>query len=76
MLQRIATFSRLIVFDRRGSGMSDGMPGAASLEEQIDDVQAVLDAVGSEQPVLLSVMEGCALAALFAASIPRWCGHS
>lgn len=71
MLQRIATFARLIVWDRRGSGMSDGTPGAASLEEQIDDVRAVLDAVGSEQPVLLSVMEGCALAALFAASRPQ-----
>jgi class 3 adenylate cyclase len=71
LLRRIASFSRLIVFDRRGSGMSDGLPGAASLEDQIDDVRAVLDAAGSEQPVLLSVMEGCALAALFAASYPE-----
>jgi len=71
LLQRISTFSRLIVWDRRGSGMSDGVPGAASLEEQIDDVRAVLSAVGSEQPALLSVMEGCALAALYAASHPQ-----
>ena len=70
LLRRISAFSRLIVFDRRGSGMSDGTPGAASLEEQIDDVRAVLDAVGSEQPVLVSIMEGCALAAVFAASHP------
>ncbi len=70
ILKRVASFSRLIVFDRRGSGMSDGTPGKASLEEQIDDVRAVLDAVGSEQPVLFSMIEGCALSALFAASHP------
>ena len=70
MLRRVASFSRLIVFDRRGSGVSDGTPGVASLEEQIDDVRAVLDAVGAEQPVLISIYEGCALAALFAAAHP------
>ncbi len=70
LLQRLASFSRLIVFDRRGSGMSDGMPGVASLEDQVDDVRAVLAAVDSEQPVLLSLLEGCALAALFAALYP------
>ena len=58
MLRRIASFSRLIVFDRRGSGMSDGTPGVASLEEQIDDVRAVLDAVGAEQPALISIDGG------------------
>ena len=70
LLRRIASFSRLVVFDRRGTGMSDGMPGVASLEEQVDDVRAVLDAVDSKQPALLSIMEGCALTALFAASHP------
>ncbi len=70
LLLRLASFSRLIMFDRRGSGMSDGTPGVASLEEQVDDVRAVLDAVGSEQPALVAFMEGCALAALFAASHP------
>ena len=70
MLRRVATFSRVILFDRRGSGMSDGTRGAAPLEEQIDDVRAVLDAVGAEQPALLAMMEGCALSALFAASHP------
>ena len=67
---RLSSFSRLILFDRRGTGMSDGIAGATPLEEQIDDVQAVIDAVGSEQPVLLSYAEGCGLAALFAASHP------
>lgn len=70
MLRRVASFSRLILFDRRGSGMSDGTPGVASLEGQIDDVRAVLDAVDAEQPVVISNYEGCALAALFAASHP------
>jgi class 3 adenylate cyclase len=68
--ERLASFSRLILFDRRGSGMSDGIAGATPLEDQIDDVQAVLDAAGSEQPVLASYLEGCGLTALFAASHP------
>ena len=67
---RLSSFSRLILFDRRGSGMSDGTAVATPLEEQIDDVQAVIDAVGSEQPVLTSLLEGCGLTALFAASHP------
>ena len=69
-LERVSSFSRLIVFDRRGSGMSDGIAGATPLEEQIDDVQAVIDAVGSEHPVLTTLLEGCGLTALFAASHP------
>ncbi|MFN8624274.1 MAG: alpha/beta fold hydrolase [Chloroflexota bacterium] len=69
-LRRIASFARLIVFDRRGTGMSDGAPGAAALEDQIDDVRAILDAVGGEQAALIAVGEGCALSALFAASHP------
>lgn len=66
----LSSFSRLILFDRRGSGMSDGVAGATPLEETIDDVQAVIDAVGSEQPVLFSCVEGCSLSTLFAASHP------
>jgi alpha/beta hydrolase fold len=68
---RLSSFSRLILFDRRGSGMSDGIAGATPLEEQIDDVQAVIDAVGSEPPALFSFAEGCGLTALFAASHPH-----
>jgi class 3 adenylate cyclase len=74
LLRRITSFSRLIVFDRRGSGMSDGPPGVASLEEQIDDVRAVMQAAGAEHATLISVTEGCALAALFAASHPEVVG--
>ena len=68
--EQLASFSRLILFDRRGSGMSDGIAGATPLEEQIDDVQAVIDAAGSEQAVLVSYLEGCGLTTLFAASHP------
>ena len=54
--RRLASFSRLILLDRRGSGMSDGVAGVTPLEEQIDDVQAVIDAVGARATgaVLLS----------------------
>src|SRR5436309_756587 len=69
-LTRLATFARVIQFDRRGAGMSGGMAGATPLEEQIDDVRAVLDAARSEQPALISIAEGCGLAVLFAASHP------
>ncbi len=67
---QLSSFARLILFDRRGSGMSDGIAGATPLEETIDDVQSVIDAVGSEQPVLISFLEGAGLTALFAASHP------
>ena len=69
-LTRLASFARLIQFDRRGAGMSGGIAGATPLEEQIDDVRAVLEAAGSERPALISFAEGCALAVLFAASHP------
>jgi class 3 adenylate cyclase len=69
-LGRLASFSRVILFDRRGNGMSDGITGTTPLEGHVDDVRAVLDAVGSEQPALISTTEGCALCALYAASHP------
>lgn len=69
-LTRLSSFARLVQFDRRGAGMSGGTDGATPLEEQIDDVRAVLEAAGSEHPALVSIAEGCALAVLFAASHP------
>jgi class 3 adenylate cyclase len=69
-LDRLASFARLILFDRRGNGMSDGRAGATPLEGQVDDVQAVLAAAGAEQPILFSILEGCSLATMFAASRP------
>jgi class 3 adenylate cyclase len=70
LLGRLTKFSRLIMFDRRGNGMSDGS-ASAPLEDQIDDVLAVMDAAGCEQPALLSMNEGCPLAIMFAASHPQ-----
>src|SRR5262245_38652851 len=49
MIQRLASFSRLITFDKRGSGLSDPVMGAPTLEERMDDLRAVMDAAGSEQ---------------------------
>lgn len=69
-LEQLASFARLIQFDRRGAGMSGGVAGATPLEDQIDDIRAVIAAAGSERPALISFAEGCALAALFAASHP------
>lgn len=70
LFERLASFSRLILIERRGSGMSDGIAGTTPLEAQVDDVRAVVDAVGSEQPTLFSYLEGCGLTTLFAASHP------
>jgi class 3 adenylate cyclase len=68
--RRLAAFTRLILFDRRGNGMSDGAAVVGPLEAQIDDVRAVLDAAGSRHPALIAVNEGAALALLFAAAHP------
>jgi class 3 adenylate cyclase/pimeloyl-ACP methyl ester carboxylesterase len=68
---RLASFSRLIMFDRRGSGLSDPVPQGPTLEEQMDDVVAVMDAAGSEQAAIYAQLEGGAMAALFAATHPE-----
>jgi class 3 adenylate cyclase len=68
---RLARFCRLILFDRRGSGLSDPTIGAPMLEEQMDDVVAVLDAAGSDRTALFAQFEGGAMAAMFAATHPE-----
>ncbi|HZU60872.1 MAG TPA: adenylate/guanylate cyclase domain-containing protein [Solirubrobacteraceae bacterium] len=68
---RLASFSRLILFDRRGTGLSDPVPRAPTLEEQMDDVVAVMNAAGSEQAAVYAQLEGGAMAALFAATHPE-----
>lgn len=70
-LERLASFSRVILFDRRGSGLSDGKGGASSIDEQVEDVHAVLDAVGAEQAAVFAMTEGAAMAAVFAATHPH-----
>src|SRR3970282_1912444 len=68
--EKLTTFSRLILFDKRGTGLSDRGTEAATLEERMDDVRAVLDAVGSSQAALLGYSEGGTMCTLFAATYP------
>jgi len=69
-LERLASFSRLIVLDKRGMGASDRRVASLALEDQVDDVLAVLDATGSHRPVLFGANDGGAIAMLFAAAHP------
>jgi pimeloyl-ACP methyl ester carboxylesterase len=68
---RLAAFSRLICFDKRGTGLSDRVSGIPPLEDRMDDVRAVMDAVGSERAALLGISEGGAMSMLFAATYPE-----
>jgi class 3 adenylate cyclase len=70
VVDRLTTFSRMITFDRRGSGLSDPLSGAPTLEEQMDDVIAVMDAAGSKRAAIAGTLEGGPMAALFAATHP------
>ncbi len=72
-LLRLGSFARVIMFDKRGTGLSDPVPDAPSLELRMDDVRAVMDAAGSKSAAVLGVSEGGALAALFAATYPQRC---
>ena len=68
---RLSAFSRLILFDKRGTGLSDRVAGIATLEERMDDVRAVMDAAGSERAALFGSSEGGAMSVLFAATYPQ-----
>ena len=72
-LNRLASFSRLLVFDKRGTGLSDRVPLAElpPLEERMDDLRAVMDAAGSERAAVFGFSEGGNLSALFAATYPE-----
>jgi pimeloyl-ACP methyl ester carboxylesterase len=69
-LQRLASFARLILFDKRGTGLSDRVADLPNLETRMDDVRAVMDAVGSARAALLGYSEGGPLCAVFAATYP------
>ena len=71
LLRELASFSRLIRFDKRGTGLSDRNVGVPTLEERMDDVRAVMDAVGSERAVLMGISEGAPMCILFAATYPE-----
>ncbi len=73
VLERLASFSRLILFDKRGTGLSDPVPQdrLPTLEERMDDVRAVLDAVDSRQTAVFGFSEGGLMSVLFAATYPE-----
>jgi class 3 adenylate cyclase len=71
LLERLGSFSRLIRFDKRGTGLSDRAVGLPDFEARIDDVRAVMDAVGSEQAALFGYSEGGPMSVLFAATYPE-----
>jgi pimeloyl-ACP methyl ester carboxylesterase len=70
-LEGLASFARVISFDRRGSGLSDPVPDAPTLEQRMDDVRAVMDAAGSERAALVGISEGAPMSILFAATYPE-----
>lgn len=72
-LLRLASFSRLILFDKRGTGLSDRVPinELPTLEQRMDDVRAVMDAVGSDRAALFGISEGGPMCSLFAATYPE-----
>ena len=69
-LERLASFSRLIRFDKRGTGLSDRPGGLPDLETRMDDVRAVMDAVGSERAAIFGYSEGGPMSVLFSATYP------
>jgi pimeloyl-ACP methyl ester carboxylesterase/DNA-binding winged helix-turn-helix (wHTH) protein len=70
-LHRLASFSRLILIDKRGTGLSDRVTELPTLEQRMDDVRAVMDRVGSQYAALIGVSEGGPMCALFAATYPE-----
>ena len=70
-LERLASFSRLILFDKRGTGLSDRVADMPGLETRMDDVRAVMDDAGSRRAALLGYSEGAAMCLLFAATYPE-----
>jgi pimeloyl-ACP methyl ester carboxylesterase/class 3 adenylate cyclase len=69
-LEKLASFSRLILFDKRGTGLSDPVARPAPLEERMDDVRAVMDAADSESAALFGLSEGGPMSVMFAATYP------
>ena len=72
-LIRLGNYAKVLIFDKRGTGMSDRVAELPGMEQRMDDLRAVMDAVGMEQAALLGVSEGGSMAALFAATYPSRC---
>ena len=71
MVERMTTFSRVVMYDKRGGGLSDRVPGVATLEDRVDDIRAVMDAIGSTSATLVGISEGAPTAILFATTHPE-----
>jgi class 3 adenylate cyclase len=71
MIERMTTFSRVAMYDKRGGGLSDRVPGVATLEDRIDDIRAVMDAIGSTSATLVGISEGAPTAVLLATTHPE-----
>src|SRR5215467_2989011 len=71
LLERLGSFSRLIRFDKRGTGLSDRVGSTPTLEQRMDDVRAVMDAAGSERAALFGISEGGPMSILFATTYPE-----
>jgi pimeloyl-ACP methyl ester carboxylesterase/class 3 adenylate cyclase len=74
-LRRLASFARVVTFDKRGQGMSDRVSGAPSLETRMDDVRAVMDTMGSRRAAVVGLSEGGCMSVLFAATYPERVSH-
>ena len=74
-MRRLSNYTRVITFDKRGQGLSDRIEGSPSLEQRMDDLRAIMDAIGSRRAVLFAFSEGCAMSALFAATNPDRVSH-
>src|SRR5689334_6669437 len=74
-LRRLAAFARVVTFDKSGQGLSDRYLGMPSFEQRVDDVRAVMDAVGSTRAVLLGCSEGGPISIVFAATFPERVSH-
>ena len=72
---RLTSFSRLIIFDKREQGLSDRIGRPPTVEEMVDDMKAVLDGAGSERAAVMGISEGGAMALMFAATHPERCTH-
>jgi pimeloyl-ACP methyl ester carboxylesterase len=70
-LRRLASFSRLVVLDKRGQGLSDRPANPPTLEDSMDDLRAVMEAAGCERPAIFGISEGGPMSALFAATYPE-----
>ena len=70
-MEQLASFSRLILYDKRGTGLSDPAHNPPSLEDRLEDLRAVLDAAGADRPALFGISEGGVVSMLFAAAYPE-----